>query len=431
MERDLRADLSPGARSGRRLAPAPTLKHGQKPGSKPTQHAADPGRNFAAGPPELTLYVHVPWCVRKCPYCDFNSHAMHDALPERRYIDALLADLDAQLGAGVEARPLRSVFIGGGTPSLCSGAAIRRLLDGVRARCQLAADVEITLEANPGTVDAGHFEDYLRAGVNRLSIGVQSLSAHHLVALGRIHDPRQALAAYTTARQVGYDNVNLDMMFGLPGQTIAQARDDLERLIALQPEHLSYYQLTMEPNTAFAQSPPAVADDDELCDMQDQGIALLAAAGYQRYEVSAYAREHGRCRHNLNYWRFGDYIGIGAGAHGKLTHAAGGQLDGQVERRTCRRHPDAYVANADRLSTRRWLSDQDLILEFALNAFRLVDGVESALFERQTGLSRNRLDVIVAQAQQDELLASEPGWLRPSALGLRFLTDLVARFDIA
>ncbi len=233
---------------------------------------------------------------------------------------------------------------------------------------------------------------YLRAGVNRLSIGVQSLSAPHLVALGRIHDPSQALAAYATARQVGCDNVNLDMMFGLPRQTIDQARDDLARLIDLQPEHLSYYQLTMEPNTAFAQSPPAVADDDQLCDMQEQGIALLAAAGYRRYEISAYAREDRVCRHNLNYWRFGDYLGIGAGAHGKLTHVAGGAHDGQVERRSCRRHPDAYIANADRLSSRRWLSDQDLILEFALNAFRLVDGVESALFERHTGLPLTCLD---------------------------------------
>ena len=395
------------------------------------QGKAEVGRDFAAGPPPLALYVHLPWCVRKCPYCDFNSHALRDALPERRYVDALLADLDAQLALGIEDRPLRSVFIGGGTPSLFSGAAIQALLDGVRARCRLAADVEITLEANPGAVDAGHFEDYLRAGVNRLSIGVQSLSAPHLVALGRIHDPSQALAAYATARQVGCDNVNLDMMFGLPRQTIDQARDDLARLIELQPEHLSYYQLTMEPNTAFAQSPPAVADDDQLCDMQEQGIALLAAAGYRRYEISAYAREDGVCRHNLNYWRFGDYLGIGAGAHGKLTHVAGGAHRGQVERRSCRRHPDAYLTHADRLSSRRWLSDQDLILEFALNAFRLVDGVESALFERHTGLPLTCLDAILAQARQDELLASEPGWLRPSALGLRFLTDLVARFDIA
>ena len=384
------------------------------------------GRDFAAGPPELALYVHLPWCVRKCPYCDFNSHAVRDALPEGRYVDALLADLDAQLALGIEDRSLRSVFIGGGTPSLFSGPAIQRLLDGVRARCRLVADVEITLEANPGAVDAGHFADYLRAGVNRLSIGVQSLSAPHLISLGRIHDPKQALAAYATARQVGCDNVNLDIMFGLPRQTITQAGDELARLIDLQPEHLSYYQLTMEPHTKFAQSPPMVADDDQLGDMQEQGIALLAAAGYRRYEISAYAREGRVCGHNLNYWRFGDYLGIGAGAHGKLTHMVGGE----IERRMCRRHPDAYIAIPDRLSSRRWLSDQDLILEFALNAFRLVDGVEAALFERHTGLRQSCLDAILAQARQDALLAPEPGWLRPSALGLRFLTDLVARFDI-
>ncbi len=373
--------------------------------------------------------MHLPWCVRKCPYCDFNSHALRDGPPERRYIDALLADLDAQLAPGIDDRPLRSVFIGGGTPSLFSGAAIHALLDGVRARCRLAADVEITLEANPGTVDAGHFDEYLRAGVNRLSIGVQSLSAPHLVALGRIHDPQQALAAYSTARRAGCDNVNLDMMFGLPGQTMAQAREDVERLIDLHPEHLSYYQLTLEPNTAFAQSPPTVADDDELCDMQDQGIALLAAGGYQRYEISAYAREQRHCRHNLNYWRFGDYIGIGAGAHGKLTHVAGGALGGQVERRTCRRHPDAYMTGADRLSSRRWLTNEDLILEFALNAFRLVDGVEASLFQRQTGLGLAQIEPVLARARRDGLLNPRQDRLCPSVHGLRFLNDLVARFE--
>lgn len=413
------------------------------PGADPGEREADLGRDFAAGPPPLALYVHLPWCMRKCPYCDFNSHAVRNAIPERGYVDALLADLDAQFALGLDDRPLRSVFIGGGTPSLFSGAAIQALLDGVRARCRLAADAEITLEANPGAVDASHFAAYRRAGVNRLSIGVQSLSAPHLVGLGRIHDPSQALAAYATARRVGYDNVNLDMMFGLPRQTIVQARDDLERLIELRPEHISYYQLTLEPNTAFAHAPPpALADDDQLCDMQEQGTALLADAGYRRYEVSAYAQGDRRCRHNLNYWRFGDYIGLGAGAHGKLTDVA----RKTVQRRVVPRHPDAYIEAANRAAgrattkasgqvrvqwgSRRWLSDQDLILEFALNAFRLVDGVDIGVFERHTGLALARIEPVLTQTRHDGLLAPQADRLCPSALGLRFLNDLVARFEI-
>jgi oxygen-independent coproporphyrinogen-3 oxidase len=245
------------------------------------------GRQFAAGPPPLALYVHLPWCVRKCPYCDFNSHAADRALPEQAYVDALLSDLDDQLGSPAARRPLVSVFIGGGTPSLFSGAAIGRLLDGVRARCELADDVEITLEANPGAVDAGHFHGYRQAGVNRLSIGVQSLSAGHLDALGRIHDPAQARAAVTAARAAGFDNINLDMMFGLPGQSVQEAGADLDALIALAPEHISYYQLTLEPNTAFAHAPPNVPDEDALDAMQQQGTARLAGAGFGRYEVSA------------------------------------------------------------------------------------------------------------------------------------------------
>lgn len=344
-------------------------------------------------------------------------------------MDALLADLDAQLGLSNDDRSLHSVFIGGGTPSLFSGAAIGRLLDGIRHRCRFASGVEITLEANPGAVDADHFDAYLRAGVNRLSIGFQSLSAPHLGALGRIHDPAQALAAHAAALRAGFDNINLDMMFGLPRQSMAQAREDLARLIDLQPEHVSYYQLTLEPNTAFALRPPPVPDDDQLGDMQEQGIDLLATAGYRRYEVSAYARPEHRCRHNLNYWRFGDYIGIGAGAHGKHTD----QASGRVERRTCRRHPQAYMGMASGangcVGSRSRLTNDDLVLEFALNVLRLVDGVEATLFEHHTGLALQCLDAVLAQARDDGLLVAEAGVIRPSELGLRFLNLLVERFD--
>ena len=503
MERDLRAGLPAGTRPDLSLSPltGPGEEPAKEPAKDPEKEPAKApgkrwqlprsrngaGRSFAAGPPPLGLYVHLPWCLRKCPYCDFNSHAAVNQIPERRYLEALVADLDAQRGLSDDDRPLRSVFIGGGTPSLFSGTAIGLLLDAVRRRCRLADDAEITLEANPGAIDAGHFGDYLRAGVNRLSIGVQSLSATHLTALGRIHDPRQALVAYDVARRAGFGNINLDMMFGLPRQSMAQARDDLARLIDLQPEHVSYYQLTLEPNTAFAHRPPPVPDDDQLCDMQEQGIAQLSTAGYQRYEVSAYARPDRRCRHNLNYWRFGDYIGIGAGAHGKITDAT----SGTVERRACRRDPDAYMdvgKNADgrsrrlagtvkaddagsapafkagwrkhsepcdqqpdteagrqdkprqhksddkkgdgnRLSTRRALSDDDLVLEFALNALRLVDGVDAALFEHHTGLVLRRIEPILAQARDDGLLTTEPGIMRPTEMGLRFLNELVGRFD--
>ena len=427
MERDRRVDLSSGARSDL----SPVLLTGPESHRDGGGEGDGTGRCFATGPPPLSLYVHLPWCVRKCPYCDFNSHAAGQQIPERRYLDALLADLDTQLGLSDADRPLCSVFIGGGTPSLFSGKAIGRLLDGIRHRCPLGADAEITLEANPGAVDAGHFDAYLRAGVNRLSIGVQSLSAPHLNALGRIHDPGQALAAHAVARRAGFGNINLDMMFGLPRQSMTQARDDLARLIDLQPEHVSYYQLTLEPNTAFAHSPPPVPDDDQLCDMQEQGMALLAAAGYRRYEVSGYARPYRRCLHNLNYWRFGDYIGIGAGAHGKLTDVA----SGAVERRTRRRHPDAYMGMASgadsRISSRSRLTDDDLVLEFALNALRLVDGVEAPLFEHHTGLAVQCLDAVLAQARNDGLLVADAGLICPSELGLRFLNLLVERFDLS
>jgi len=395
--------------------------------------------------PPLALYVHMPWCVRKCPYCDFNSHAVRDiGIPEAAYVDALLRDLEAERGRleTSSARPLISIFIGGGTPSLFSGAAIRRLLDGVRARFELAAGAEITLEANPGTVDEAHFAGYAEAGVNRLSLGVQSLSADALARLGRIHGPDDALRAVSAARAAGIKSVNLDLMFALPGQDLALAREDLERLIALGSAHISYYELTLEPDTAFYQQPPALPDPDLADAIQQQGFELLAAAGFERYEISAFARRGHRCRHNLNYWGFGDYLGIGAGAHGKLTDTA----LGTVERRTKRRHPDAYLKAADPTSSGRTLSEQDLIEEFALNAFRLVGGFTSAEFERATGLSVNRLEpglhaaealgLVSLGAVHDDIRCHALGDLRNQALirptprGLAFLNDLIGCFSV-
>ncbi|RTZ79468.1 MAG: YggW family oxidoreductase, partial [Gammaproteobacteria bacterium] len=273
------------------------------------------GAPEATSPP-LGLYVHIPWCVRKCPYCDFNSHAAQGELEEQAYVDALLTDLAREEAGG---RVVETLFIGGGTPSLFSGEAITRLLQGIRDTLDLASDTEITLEANPGAVDAAHFEAYREAGVNRLSIGIQSFDGDALQRLGRIHDARQAVEAFETARAAGFENINLDLMFGLPQQKLEEALDDLRRAIALGPEHLSWYQLTLEPHTPFHRHPPPLPADDLVWEMQEQGLELLAKAGYGRYETSAHALVGWRCRHNLNYWRFGDYLGIGAGAHGKIT----------------------------------------------------------------------------------------------------------------
>ncbi|MEG2831052.1 MAG: radical SAM family heme chaperone HemW, partial [Edwardsiella sp. (in: enterobacteria)] len=287
--------------------------------------------------PPLSLYIHIPWCVQKCPYCDFNSHAQKGEIPQQAYVDHLLADLDQELPR-VAGRPLSTLFIGGGTPSLLSGEALQRLLDGVRARLPLAADAEITLEANPGTVEAERFSAYQRAGVNRISIGVQSFSADKLQRLGRIHGPQEAIAAARLATALGLRSFNLDLMHGLPQQSQEEALDDLRQAIALNPPHLSWYQLTIEPNTLFGSRPPRLPDDDALWEIFEQGDHLLRASGYQQYETSAYALPGRQCQHNLNYWRFGDYLGIGCGAHGKLTFA-----DGRIERRAKTRHPRGYM----------------------------------------------------------------------------------------
>ncbi|RNE89079.1 radical SAM family heme chaperone HemW [Marichromatium sp. AB31] len=389
-----------------------------------TGHAAGAG----GGAPPLGLYIHLPWCVRKCPYCDFNSHPVAGAALAA-YVEHLLADLDRALAVPEARRPVVSIFIGGGTPSLLPGSAVARLLDGVRARLTLAPDAEISLEANPGTAEARRFAAYREAGVNRLSIGVQSLEAERLVALGRIHSPEEARAAVTMARAAGFDNLNLDLMFGLPGQTPSLARDDLEAALALAPEHLSYYQLSLEPGSAFHDDPPPLPDPDLVADIAAAGQERLAAAGLARYEVSAYARAGRRCRHNLNYWRFGDYLGIGAGAHAKLSRWRDGRVE-RVWREARLADPEAYLGAAPEalIAERRVLDADDLIVEFALNALRLVEGFAPADFVRATGLPVTRLAAPLERARALGLIEPDPARVVPSARGRDFLDDLVGLF---
>jgi oxygen-independent coproporphyrinogen-3 oxidase len=375
--------------------------------------------------PPLSLYVHIPWCVRKCPYCDFNSHA---GQPDgEAYVEALLADLATE-ARDVSNRPLGSIFFGGGTPSLFSPAAISRILAAVREQLPLADDVEITLEANPGTADAGHFAGYRAAGVNRLSIGVQSFDDTMLGRLGRIHSASEARGAFHLARAAGFDNINLDLMYGLPGQTPGMAIDDLRQATALHPEHLSWYQLTLEPNTAFhATPPPAIPDDEILGEIAETGIPLLAGEGYAQYEVSAYASHDRRCRHNLNYWQFGDYIGIGAGAHGKLTLAGEG-----VVRRRKQRHPRRYMETAlagNAVSGEHRLQDDDLLMEFMLNALRLNEGVPAAWFEQRTGLALSAIGQRLALARSQGLIEEDANRICPTPNGRQYLNDLLLLFS--
>lgn len=380
--------------------------------------------------PPLSLYVHVPWCVRKCPYCDFNSHGVGRgaALPEADYLEALVADLDQELELAA-GRELVSLFIGGGTPSLMSASFYRQLLDHVAARLPMARDIEITLEANPGTLERGRFAGYREAGINRLSLGVQSFQDPQLEALGRIHSGRDAIAAVFDARAAGFDNLNLDLMHGLPGQTPALALDDLERALSLAPEHLSWYQLTLEPNTEFHTHPPRLPEEETLWDIQDQGHARLEAAGFSRYEISAYARGGLRSRHNLNYWRFGDYLGIGAGAHGKLSRVEG---DGSlaIERRWKSRQPEAYLRRRHDprgfVAGHNRVDGDELPLEFAMNALRLVEGVSLSTWSAHTGLSPEALEERLSAARKKGLLVEDAKRLQASPQGLLFLNELLA-----
>lgn len=377
-------------------------------------------------PPPLGLYVHVPWCVRKCPYCDFNSHESKGDIPEAAYVDALLVDLEQELPA-VWGRPVASMFIGGGTPSLLSPEALDRLLSGVRARLRLLPDAEITLEANPGTVEAGRFSEYRAAGINRLSIGVQSFDDDLLQRLGRIHGRREAIRAAETAHAAGFDNFNLDLMFGLPAQSPAQGREDVATAIALEPAHLSYYQLTLEPNTAFGYRPPTLPDEDVIIQMQQAGQAQLAAVGYAQYEVSAYAREGRQCSHNLNYWQYGDYLGIGAGAHGKVTDV----VAGRIERYAKMRHPRDYLAaaaTAERVSSRSAVARDEAGFEFMMNALRLREGFATDLFTQRTGLALTAVTRPLQEAERRGLIAWTPQRVCPTQRGYDFLNDLLELF---
>ena len=373
--------------------------------------------------PPLAAYVHIPWCVRKCPYCDFNSHTSDSELPEDAYIDALIADLDEDLQY-THGRELTSIFFGGGTPSLFSAASLDRLLEAMQQRLSFAADIEITLEANPGTFEQAKFKDYRAAGINRLSIGIQSFNATHLKALGRIHDDQEALAAVDMARRAGFDNLNLDLMHGLPGQSLQQARADIDQAIALAPEHLSWYQLTLEPNTVFYSRPPVLPVEDVLWDIQEAGQARLAESGYAQYEISAYARDGHQARHNLNYWQYGDFIGIGAGAHGKLSHS-----DGRIERYWKTRQPKDYL-NPDKPfhAGSKELSAAELPFDFLMNALRLVDGVPSSWYSERTGQPLDTIAPLLDQAVQRGLLEPWQQQLRPTEQGRLFLNDLLEMF---
>ena len=377
--------------------------------------------------PPLSLYVHMPWCVKKCPYCDFNSHGLRGEPPYEAYIDALLSDLDADLadfGEAIGGRRIQTVFFGGGTPSLFSADQVARFLDGARERIAFAENAEVTLETNPGTVEHGRFDGYLAAGVNRLSFGIQSFDDEKLKRLGRIHSASEASDAVKLAQDAGFQRINLDLMYALPGQDLAGAIADVDQAIALAPAHVSHYQLTLEPNTAFAANPPPLPADDDAWAMQEACEARLAAGGFAQYEISAYARPGEQSRHNLNYWRFGDYLGIGAGAHGKIS-----SLD--VRRRWKTRHPNAYLTAAGtpaRIGGDTIVAMADLPFEYMLNALRLVDGVELAGFAQTTGLSLQAIATPLAEGIRRGWLRDEPGRLHTTPLGQRFLNDVIESF---
>jgi putative oxygen-independent coproporphyrinogen III oxidase len=374
-------------------------------------------------PPPLSLYVHFPWCVRKCPYCDFNSYTLHGELDERRYVEALERDLEAQ-AVDVKGREVVSVFFGGGTPSLFSPDAIGRVVASARRHLTLAPDAEVTMEANPGAIERGKFGEYRAAGLTRVSLGAQTFDPVRLEALGRIHSPDETRIAASELHAAGLDNFNLDLMYALPGQDVDGAVRDLEEALALEPAHLSHYQLTLEAGTVFAAQPPALPEDDSAADMLTECVLRLASAGFEHYEVSAYAREGRRCRHNLNYWTFGDYLGVGAGAHGKLTFPA----SGSIVRTLQLREPRRYLASVPAVLTRTPVPKDQLPFEFMLNALRLVEGFDATVFEARTGLQWTtvtpQMDSLVAR----HLIERNGSHVKPSTQGLRFLNELLLTF---
>jgi len=376
--------------------------------------------------PALSLYIHLPWCVRKCPYCDFNSHALKDPLPETAYVEALLRDLEQDLPR-IWGRRVMSVFIGGGTPSLFSPEALDQLLSGIRARLTINADAEITLEANPGTAEQEKFREYRALGINRLSIGVQSFHDEALQRLGRIHGRGEAIRAAEIAHAAGFDNFNLDLMFALPQQTTKHAAEDVATAIDLEPAHISYYQLTLEPNTLFHAQPPTLPNNDLAWQMQQSGQMQLAEANYGQYEVSAYAQAKQQCAHNLNYWQFGDYLGLGAGAHGKITDAA----QQNITRLAKCRHPQQFMETAGRaqsIQSERVLKRKEVGLEFVMNALRLNAGFETTLFAAHTGQQIELIATALQTAEATGLLKRSPQHISPTEKGRRFLDDLLTLF---
>lgn len=366
----------------------------------------------------LSLYIHFPWCVKKCPYCDFNSHTAPGILPNTAYVQALIKDFESIQNT----RPIHSIFMGGGTPSLFDAKDLDPLFKVILPHC--TSNVEITLEANPGTIERGQFKDYFMLGINRISLGVQSLNEKHLQKLGRIHRVTEVNQSVDEIHAAGFKRLNLDLMHGLPDQTQREALKDLQLAIALNPSHLSWYQLTIEPNTYFASHPPSLPQDDTLADIEDAGFTLLQKHGFERYEISAFAREQDYCQHNINYWEFGDYIGIGAGAHGKLTHA------GKITRTAKPKLPKSYLANPvdsgkDLVKT---LESQVIPFEFMMNALRLRQGFLKSLFEARTGLPLEQIRLQIETAKARGLLIETPTHLQPTALGFRFLNDLLNQF---
>ncbi len=382
-------------------------------------------------PPDLSLYVHIPWCVQKCPYCDFNSHALKTEIPEDLYIDALLEDLDSDIEryqlAG-DRRKLHSIFIGGGTPSLISAQGIKRLLDEIEKRIEFKNNIEITMEANPGTIEAERFTGYQKAGVTRISIGVQSFDPEKLQRLGRIHGKEEALGAAELAHRIGLTSFNLDLMHGLPDQTTEQALADLDQAIALNPPHLSWYQLTIEPNTLFYFKPPTLPDDDALWDIFELGHQKLTEAGYVQYEISGYSKPEYQCQHNLNYWRFGDYLGIGCGSHGKLSFS-----DGRIVRTTKVKHPKGYLAAYQNLAkpyldTEQFVADEDRPFEFFMNRFRLMEPCPKRDFTATTGLDLEMIKPTIDWALEQGYLSEDETHWQITEKGKLFLNDLLEAF---
>lgn len=375
--------------------------------------------------PPLSLYIHIPWCIRKCPYCDFNSHAMSDQLPEAEYLQALIQDLDIE-ATYAQGRKLHSIFFGGGTPSIFSAATIGKIIQAAQQRIGFTDNVEITLEANPGTFEQDKFSGYYSVGVNRLSIGIQSFDDRHLKALGRVHSSVQASTAIATAIKSGFDNINLDLMHGLPGQSTADAMADLQQAIDLNPAHISWYQLTIEPNTIFFNKPPALPKDIILESIQENGQQLLSNHGYDQYEVSAYCKKDKQSAHNMNYWQFGDYLGIGAGAHGKITLAQ----EGNIIRMAKTRKPEDYLAREHGYTaSSKTVSIEELPLEFMMNAMRLNSGVPTAIFSERTGIPLEKINTILTKLKQLKLINATHINLSPTLKGHQFLNNILAEFS--